>query len=258
MKSTAQQDTTPYKPVSHTGGVTFDGTNVLVDDWIQCWDGSHPLLDIGCGNCNNAMKALESHARVCATEITIDTIHSLIAQFSLHPKLSFHHLVLPEFVPFDDSTFSGILCSEVFHFLNHAEVVATVWELHRLLISGGKAAITCSCEDLKIFQNTGLKELRAQQRIQRPDYLTPIDDMLGFERKLMEMEPPTQDMLDMYELHKKTMPKPYFNAYNPEQLGMLFERMGFEIELLTTGPAPHYPIWEHGEDDQVRLIARKK
>ena len=38
---------------------------------------------------------------------------------------------------------------------------------------------------------------------------------------------------------------------------MVFTRLGFEIEILTTGPAPYYAVWEHGDHDQIRLVARK-
>lgn len=61
---------------------------------------------------------------------------------------------------------------------------------------------------------------------------------------------------EMYEQHKVTY-KCSFNCLNPDQLAAVFIRLGFEIEIITTGPAPHYPVWEHGDHDQVRLVARK-
>ncbi|WP_281645847.1 class I SAM-dependent methyltransferase [Parendozoicomonas sp. Alg238-R29] len=258
MSSTAEKEKPLFNPVAHVGGVTFEGVNVLVEDWIQCWDSEHPLLDIGCGNCKNTIQALDAGARVYATELSIDTVNALILQYSLRPELSFHHLSLPENIPFNDCTFSGILCSEVFHFLNHAELIATVWELHRLLISGGKAVITCCSENAKFLEPIDLKEQRAKQRQKRPDYFTPIENILEIEREIFAVVPPTQEALDIYELHKQILPKPYFNVFNSGQLAMLFERMGFVIEKITTGPAPQYPLWDHGENDQVRLIARKK
>ena len=51
--------------------------------------------------------------------------------------------------------------------------------------------------------------------------------------------------------------KSYFNYFNPDQLAEVFRRFGFEIEVLTTGPAPYYPLWEHGDNDQVRLVAKR-
>ena len=50
--------------------------------------------------------------------------------------------------------------------------------------------------------------------------------------------------------------KPRFNLFNADQLAMVFTRFGFEIEHLATGPGT-YHLWECGNHDQVRLVARK-
>ena len=60
----------------------------------------------------------------------------------------------------------------------------------------------------------------------------------------------------LYEKHKVTV-KLYFNCFDPDQLAMVFIYLGFEIEILEEGPAPHYPLWQHSDHDQLRLLARK-
>ena len=62
-----------------------------------------------------------------------------------------------------DSSFSGILGSEVFHFLDHSEIFAFVWELYRLLTPGGKVILTCVSEDILFFQKVGLEEMKMKQ-----------------------------------------------------------------------------------------------
>ena len=258
MTEVASSPTTLYTPLAHMGGMAFTCINILADHWINCWDNQLPLLDIGCGNCSNTKKALESGAQVIATEMDKGAVESHQQTYQDVNNLSFHHVKLPQQVPFHDCSFSGILCSEVFHFLTHADVIATVWELHRILKPGGKAVITCACEDTLALQPGGIKEHQKQLRAHSPLKLGLIPDYLDYIRRIMEANPDNKLIADIYIQKQHALPTPYFNCYNPEQLAMVFTRLGFDIELLETGPADHYPLWEHGENDQIRLIAVKK
>ncbi len=259
MSSSQSGDEPLFTPVGHVGGgVTFAGTNVLIDKWIQCWDHKHPLLDIGCGNCNNSNKALDSGAHVFATEMNTQTLITLKKEYSSKPNISFYPLKLPGSVPFDDASFSGILCSEVFHFLNHVELIASAWELHRLLISGGKIILTCCSEDENSFSSDFLRTMRRKQRQHRPAYFETIGNIIEHEREMLSTRPFNSAAMALHEIHKQTLPDSYFTIFNVDQLAMLFERMGFHIESLSSGPAPQYPTWIKGEHDQVRLVAVKK
>ena len=248
-----------YTPLPHQGGMAFSVTNVLINNWIASWDRKHPLLDIGCGNCHNSKKALETGATVFATEMDKAAIEKHRQTFQRGEQISFHYLKLPQEAPFQDNTFSGILCSEVFHFLTHADVIATVWELHRILVSGGRAVVTCASELIKAFLPEGIKGLQKRQRQHSPLKLGLIPDYIQFVQKILDKDPSNQLIQEIYNLVKqKALATTYFNCYNPQQLAMVFTRLGFDIELLETGPADHYPLWEHGNNDQLRLIAVKK
>ena len=61
---------------------------------------------------------------------------------------------------------------------------------------------------------------------------------------------------EIFEDQKVTV-KSYFNFFNPDQLAEVFRRFGFEIEVVATGPAPYYPLWGHGDNDQVRIVAKR-
>ena len=173
--------------------------------------------------------------------------------------LSFHHAILPHHVPFEEQSFSGILCSEVFHFLDHAEVIATVWDLHRLLVKGGKAIITCACEDVPILQSMKVKEENTHRRTHSPHKIQPLYNIIErMEVALKSYGASGDELKEAIQFYRDILPKSYFNYFNPDQLAMVFERTGFEIESIATGPAPQYPIWDHSERDQVRLVAKKK
>ena len=138
-----------FEPLSHQRGYAYHVINPLLDYWLTSWDHSHPLLDIGCGDCTNVYRALEAGINtVCATESERESIKTLTEAHKDKKNISFHYLHFPDHVPFEDNSFSGILCSEVFHFLDHSEVIASVWELYRLLIPGGRVILTCSSEDV--------------------------------------------------------------------------------------------------------------
>ena len=244
-----------FKPLSHQRGYALQSINPLINYWLESWNESHPLLDIGCGDCTNAHQAIQSGITVYATESEQESVKALNEAYKDKKNISFHYLHFPNQVPFEDSSFSGILCSEVIHFLDHAEVIASVWELYRLLIPGGRVVVTCLSEDIKAYQNMGLKQIKIEQRQKFPLRLDAIHNFLDFVKKSVELDG-SELAWEIYEQHKVTL-KSYSNFFNPDQLAEVFKRFGFEIEVLTTGPAPHYVSWVHGDHDQLRLVARK-
>ena len=245
----------PFQPLSHKRGYAFQATNPLLNYWMQSWNKRQPLLDIGCGNCTNACQAVESGITVYATESERISVEALAEAYKDNKNISFHYLRLPDQVPFEDGSFSGILCSEVFHFLNHWEVIATVWEFYRLLIPGGRVVVTCASEDTQALQNIGLKQMKIEQRKNFPLKLDAIHNYFDLLKKSVEFDG-SKSAWECYESVKVTI-KSHFNYFNPDQLMGVFRRVGFEIEVITTGPAPYYPLWVHGNHDQVRLVAMK-
>ncbi|AMO57970.1 hypothetical protein GZ77_19765 [Endozoicomonas montiporae] len=248
-----------YHKMAHPAGVAFSVTNPLIDHWLNCWNNTNPLLDIGCGNCHNSLKALDFGAQVYATELNENSLHLLQQEHKdKADRLSFHLAQLPDSMPLPDNYFSGILCSEVFHFLKHEEILASIQQLHRLLIPGGKAVLTCACEDIQIFQAVNLRQTKETQRQKYPDRMDPVDHYIDyFEQAIREFEP-DHEAWQLRTLLDSILPRDMFNYFNPDQLAKAFADAGFHIDLITTGPALHYPAWEHGEHDHVRLVAAKQ
>ena len=198
-----------FESLSHRRGYAYHVVNPLLDYWLESWNNVHPLLDIGCGDCTNSTKALERGITVCATESEQDSIKALTETHKDKKNISFHYLRLPDQVSFKDCSFSGILCSEFFHFLDHPEVIASVWELYHLLIPGGKVMLTCGCEDELAFQKVGLKKMKIEQRKKFPLKLDAIHNFHDF-LKAAELDG-SQLALEMYEKHKVSL-KSYFNS----------------------------------------------
>ena len=244
-----------FEPLSHQRGYAYNVINPLIDYWLKSWNNSHPLLDIGCRNCTNAYQALEAGINVCATESAQESVKTLTETHKDKKNISFHYLHFPDHVPFEDNSFSGILCSKVFHFLDHSEVITSVWELYRLLIPGGTVVLMCASEDVLALQKIGLKKMKEEQRKKFPLRLDAIHNFLDLLKMAVELDG-SQLAWEMYKQHKVTL-KSYFNCFNPDQLETVFKQVGFEIDFITTGPAPYYSLWEHGDHDQIRLVAKK-
>ncbi|KEQ16864.1 class I SAM-dependent methyltransferase [Endozoicomonas numazuensis] len=244
-----------FAPAGHVSGFTFGSVNPLINEWIRCWDGAHPLLDIGCGNCLNAIKGIESGANVVATEVYEDSLEKVKHAHAQQEHLSFIQLKLPCSLPFPKQSLSGILCSEILHFLDHDELVQSVKSLYQALVTEGKIAVTAVCEDFAPFQALGFKDLKIKQRQESPDRLIALQQPLDwFEKSAARFsDPNTQHLIELHRVHVPAN----INFFNPEQLAGLFEKAGFIIEKADSGPAPYYPVWEHGAHDQVRLLARK-
>ena len=177
-----------FESLSHRRGYAFQSVNPLLDYWLESWDKSHPLLDIGCGDCTNARQALEGGITVFCTESERESIKSLAEAYKDNKNVSFHYLHFPNQVPFEDGSFSGILCSEVLHFLDHSEVIASVWELYRLVILGGKVVVTCGSEDMQVFQKIGLKKMKTEQRKKCPLKLDDVHNFFDFLKKAVDAD----------------------------------------------------------------------
>ena len=96
--------------------------------------------------------------------------------------------------------------------------------------------------------------MKEVQRNKFPLRLDAIHNFYDFLKKAVELDG-SKLAWEVYEQHKVTL-KSYFNCFNPDQLATVFKQVGFEIEMITTGPAPYYLLWEHGDHDQVRLVAK--
>ena len=244
-----------FKSLSNRRGYAFQSINSLLNHWLESWNKSHPLLDIGCGDCTNAHQALEGGMTLYCTESEQESVKRLSEAYKDNENISFHYLHFPNQVPFEDGSFSGILCSEVFHFLDHSEVIASVWELYRLVIPGGKVVVTCGSEDMEVFQRIGLTKMKTERRQKCPLRLDAVHNYFDFLKKAVDSDG-SQLAQEIFEDQKVTV-KTYFNFFNPDQLAEVFRRFGFEIEVVATGPAPYYPLWEHGDNDQVRIVAKR-
>ena len=97
--------------------------------------------------------------------------------------------------------------------------------------------------------------MKIEQRQKSPLRLNAVHNFFDLLKMAAEADE-SQLAQEIYE-HQKVTVKSCFNYFNADQLAGVFRRLSFEIEMIATGPAPYYPLWEHGDHDQVRLVARR-
>ena len=231
-------------------GFTFSPPASYIEYWLDSWQGDKPLLDLGCGHGANTYEALKLGANVVAADISIPPLES-------HPSLTCAIARLPHDIPFAENSFAGILCAEVFHFLSNEQVLPAINKLHSLLQPGGHLVITCASCEVAVLKETGIEQKIKKAWQKHPDLFSGQSDYIHLlEQAAVYFNRP--DITNsVVESHRQNIPDRFFNFYIPEQLGNAFSQAGFELLVCELGPAPHYPVWLHGDRDQVRIVAHK-
>ncbi|MBO9480861.1 MULTISPECIES: class I SAM-dependent methyltransferase [Gammaproteobacteria] len=240
-------------------GFTFHNPVIYLDRWLGSWKDDKPLLDIGCGHGVNTHAALMHGAQVIATDMDKPDLSKWLKDLpeTQQKAVTCKAAKLPENIPFADNAFCGILCAEVFHFLANEEVAPSINEIYRILEPGGTLLLTCCSCDVEVLKSTGLsREIRDGVRKSpltvsgQRDYL----NLLAQAAKVFNCPEITDPVL---AAHKINIPGRDFCFFASEQLEVLMKHAGFVIEVCEQGEAPHYPVWSHGNQDQIRIIARK-
>ncbi|MGO0308774.1 class I SAM-dependent methyltransferase [Endozoicomonas acroporae] len=240
-------------------GFTFHNPVIYLDRWLSSWKDDKPLLDIGCGHGVNTHAALMHGAQVIATDMDKPDLSKWLKDLpdTQQKAVTCKAAKLPGNIPFADNAFCGILCAEVFHFLANEEVAPSINEIYRILEPGGTLLLTCCSCDVEVLKSTGLsREIRDGVKKSpltvtgQRDYL----NLLAEAAKALNCPEITDPVL---AAHKINIPGRDFCFFASEQLEVLMKHAGFVIEVCEQGEAPHYPVWSHGDQDQIRIIARK-
>ena len=116
----------------------------LLNEWIDSYNGKEPLLDLGCAYGINIQPVLDLGIPIIALDMEEE--HLNILKQNVSPSQS--HLLscvlgsLPHEIALPDASVSGILLSEVLHFLNEFEIEPALKTIHQKLAPGGLLCIT--------------------------------------------------------------------------------------------------------------------
>mmetsp|Transcript_7113 Transcript_7113/g.18442 ORF Transcript_7113/g.18442 Transcript_7113/m.18442 type:complete len:299 (-) Transcript_7113:266-1162(-) len=135
------------KSTMNNTGFEMAELSPLHAEWVASYDGEHPLLDIGAAYGRNTLAAANilaeaygtaSKPRVLACDcddghlIHIDALNApgVVTVYGRLPELKL------------DERVSGVLISEVLHFLSGNAIEETLQQVFKLLVPGGKLCIT--------------------------------------------------------------------------------------------------------------------
>ena len=231
-------------------GFTFSQPASYIEYWLNGWQGGKPLLDLGCGHGVNTLEALKHGARVVAVDIDTPPL-------APHPSLTCEIARLPDEILFAENSFSGILCAEVFHFLSNEQIQPAIKTLYSLLQDGGYLVITCASCEVAVLKETGLEQKTKSAWQKNPDHFHGQNDYIDLLEQAAHFFNQPEITDSIIESHRQNIPDRFFNFFIHGQLANAFANEGFKILISEMGPAPHYPLWTHGDKDQVRIVAKK-
>ncbi|MFK0571874.1 class I SAM-dependent methyltransferase [Endozoicomonas sp.] len=240
-------------------GFTFHNPAIYLDRWLNSWKGDKPLLDLGGGHGTNTHAALIHGAKVVATDLERPDLSEWLTDLPAvqHEAVTCMAATLPDQIPFEDNAFCGILCSEVFHFLANEAVVPSIAELYRILEPGGTLLLTCCSCDVEVLKSTGFSEQIREDFRKSPFKVACQRDFLSLLAQAAKDANCPEVTDPVLAANRISIPGRDFCFFISEQLGELMKKAGFAIEICEQGKAPHYPVWRHGDQDQVRIVARK-
>ena len=240
-------------------GFTFNRPAVYQDQWLKSWKGDKPLLDIGAGHGTNTRAALIQGCQVVATDLEQPDLTPWLADLPAPQQASATYAAarLPDHMPFADNSFCGILCSEVFHFLSNKDVIPAIAELFRILEPNGTLILTCGSYNVKALSGTGLKQQIHEHANQSPLTFKGSFNLLQIMTQAAKQFNAPEKTTPILKEIENNNPNNNFQLFMAEQLKHAMEQKGFIIEICEQGDAPHYPLWVHGDQDQVRIIAQK-
>ena len=242
-------------PTLNKKGFQMATHSPLIHDWIKSFDGQNPLLDLGCAFGINTYKALDVGIPVIALDMDRRHLHVVEKNVSRSEShlLSCVFGSLPSDIPLQDSSVSGILLSEVMHFLADSEMQPAMKTLFDKLVPGGRLFVTTvSIHYFDDIDETMVDEFYSELKkgVKWPGYIEFNDDILT------KIQNAAQKSGERYELG--TGRPSFVHLCVPEQLKKAFSDVGFEIERAQHGRHPGYQANSSiNPRVGVHIIARK-
>lgn len=219
---------------THNGkGIQMASPNPLIDIWIEDgFDGVFPLFDIGAAYGANTLPALKHGADVVAIDCDDTHLEYIRKAWELERspyegKLTTAYAQLPALEIPETLRSSGILCSEVIHFLTGDEIEESFRRFHEVLVPGGALCVTCA--DASAVGMESMFESRRTEGYRWPGELTPDE----FETFMCRIE-------KELGLPREARPA-YLHTFSPELIARTAKEAGFRVVSCEARMHPGYP-----------------
>eukprot|EP01134_Creolimax_fragrantissima_P006451 CFRG6451T1 len=253
---------TGHVPTRRHTGVQMATPTPLMDTWVRAYKvKEYPLLDLGAAYGINSFTAAMRGAHVVAYDLDkthleyIDKVWAIekthaTTQTPTPGTITTMLGELPELSMDDpDLRFSGVLCSEVIHFLRSNQVQRAFQRMHDVLIPGGVLALTCAGVNVIQTLLDPEKHMESYQTKKRKNVPFPGE----FDINLLE-----QGYLDK----NRDFTKPdILQVFDVDTIRRAAETAGFEVMKCEYGTHPGYPAFVLATCTNmftIHLIARRR
>lgn len=220
-------------------GVELATHSPLVEQWMASYDGVHPIVDIGAAYGMNVGLALEKGIRVVALDCDHRHLNEIKKKFKNEVEsgqLQVGYARLPdEFSDEIKGPFSGVLLSEVVHFLHGWEIDKSLELLWKYMVPGAHIAISAASGDLHFWDmDAEYFELWHAKFVEREaaGETWPGDDEGLFITANAIKDPSKHPMQPaLFDI---------LHCFSVRALASAVERAGFKVVLGKTGTHPGY------------------
>lgn len=269
MVETGNVMTTSLKGTVNQTGFEMAETNPLLADFVSAYDGLHPLLDIGCAYGRNVAAAVrmlgaghvapDPRLQVVACDCALEHLEAVDALEI--PQVTTIYGKLP--LDLEDvkglakelGGFSGILVSEVLHFLSGEEIKESIETFKELLVPGGRLCITMFSPLANISgSNCPVADFYRQSYAERESAgcKWPGED-INLKKLIREL----QASLASDERAMSCFPS-YFHVVSATQMKLALEAAGFKILLAQEDRHPgHAPHFHNDGRESTQVVAFK-
>ena len=220
-------------PTLNNKGVQMATPSPQIGAWLHSYDGKNPLMDLGCAYGINTYQALNSDIPTIALDMEIKHLELLKRNADTEKVHLLTPVVgsLPYDIPVPDCSVSGILLSEVVHFLRGDEIYPSLATVFRKLIPGG--SLFLSTASIHAFDgiddeivNQFLKN--SSNRIKWPGVISDIEYIFK------------DSKLDSNDFKKPWRPE-FLHFFVPSQIEEQLHNAGFDIKIFKGMSAPRVP-----------------
>ena len=234
----------------------FATTTPVLQDWLESFDGTHPLLDIGCAYGINRFEALKLGIPTIALDthnVHLDVVKQ-VADERAYKTLTCLLGSLPDDIPVPDESLSGVLVSEVLHLLTAEQIAISFQTIFKKLLKGGIVAVSAmSVNSFRDVDSDFVKRFfqDKDKGIKWPGYYEAYDKIGAPKLDAFAKE----DEIGVY--NEKSNPK-FVNLCILSQITDEVEKTGFDIILAKEGQHPGYICGMNLiPGSNIQVVARK-
>ena len=237
-------------------GAQFSTTTPVLRDWLESFDGIHPLMDIGCAYGINTLEALKLAIPTIALDthqVHLDVVKQ-VADERAYDTLSCLLGSLPDDIPIPDESLSGALVSEVLHFLTGEQIGNSFHTVFKKLQKGGILAVSTMSVNSFRDVDSGFVRRFFQDKdegIKWPGYYEAYDKIGAPKFEALAR----QEEIGVY--NEVSNPK-FMNLCILSQITEEVEKAGFEIIWAKEGQHPGYMCGMNLiPGSNIQVVARK-